>query len=29
MSRHYQPITTILYTSRVITLASAIQEDSV
>ena len=29
VSRHYQPITAILYTSRMIMVASAIQEDSV
>ena len=28
VSRHYQPITAILYTSRMITVASAIHEDS-
>jgi hypothetical protein len=29
VSRHYQPITAILYTSRMTTVASAVQEDSV
>jgi hypothetical protein len=29
VNRHYQPITAILYTSRMITVASAVQEVSV